>query len=145
MPRAPDGPRTGRRGARSSSTILYLLYLPTSLDTGSATKCTLPGYATGGEQSFKKPDLGLRPETSGLAFQPGLGQVRQKHHERSQKSAVKDSLELLRCKKGAWKKENTVDALKCFNLARILTASQFNLETPDKVGMEKYMEEFQLG
>ena len=52
---------------------------------------------------------------------------------------------LKRCKKGAWKKENTVDALKCFNLERILTASQFNLETPDEVGMEKYMEGFQLG
>ena len=45
---------------------------------------------------------------------------------------------LKRCKKGAWKKENTVDALKCFNLERILTASQFNLETPDEVGMEKH-------
>ena len=52
---------------------------------------------------------------------------------------------LKRCKKGAWKKENTVDALKCFNLERILPASQFNLETPDEVGMEKYMEGFQLG
>eukprot|EP00956_Cyclotella_meneghiniana_P035260 scaffold113042_cov68-Cyclotella_meneghiniana.AAC.1 len=45
---------------------------------------------------------------------------------------------LKRCKKGAWKKENTVDSLKCFNLERILTASQFNLETPDEVGMEKW-------
>ena len=53
---------------------------------------------------------------------------------------------LKRCKKGAWKKENTVDALKCFYLERILTASQFNLETPDKVGMEKsILERFQLG
>eukprot|EP00956_Cyclotella_meneghiniana_P027977 scaffold64174_cov50-Cyclotella_meneghiniana.AAC.1 len=52
---------------------------------------------------------------------------------------------LKRCKKGAWKKENTVDALKCFNLEGILTASQFNLETPEEVGMEKYMEGFQLG
>eukprot|EP00956_Cyclotella_meneghiniana_P036360 scaffold124580_cov36-Cyclotella_meneghiniana.AAC.1 len=30
---------------------------------------------------------------------------------------------LKRCKKGAWKKENTLE--------RILTASQFNLETPE--------------
>eukprot|EP00956_Cyclotella_meneghiniana_P020554 scaffold36427_cov64-Cyclotella_meneghiniana.AAC.2 len=71
-----------------------------------------------------------------------------KDHERLQRSAVKDSLELLVmflslavldwvCKKGAWKKENTVNALKCFNLERILTASQFNLETPEEVGMEK--------
>ena len=124
--------------------------------------------------------------TTKITFSLCLLSFRQKHLERLQKSAVKDSLELLvmfpslavldwvfgimrrslllnivqnmyidpewvaseylkRCKKGAWKKENTVDALKCFNLERILTASQFNLETPDEVGMEKYMEGFQLG
>eukprot|EP00956_Cyclotella_meneghiniana_P009206 scaffold12644_cov43-Cyclotella_meneghiniana.AAC.7 len=175
-------------------------------------------------QSFKKPDLGLRPETSGLAFQPGLGQVRsamiqkqpgpgqpgpknerppgpepriclppisaaivtsqpsqtphncggtmkalwsellstvsqhlhlqQKHHERSQKSAVKDSLELLvmflSLAVQDWVQEGSMEERKpygCIKVSqeRILTASQFNLETPDEVGMEKYMEGFQLG
>ena len=53
---------------------------------------------------------------------------------------------LKKCKKGVWKKK-TVDALKCYNLECILTASQFqfNLQTPDEVGMEKYMEGIQLG
>eukprot|EP00956_Cyclotella_meneghiniana_P036161 scaffold122439_cov73-Cyclotella_meneghiniana.AAC.1 len=49
---------------------------------------------------------------------------------------------LKRCKKGAWKKENTVDALKCFNLERILTASQFNLETLDEVGWRSTWRDF---
>jgi len=45
-----------------------------------------------------------------------------------------------RCKKGAWKKGNTEDSLKCFNLERILTATQYNLDIPDEWRMDQYME-----
>ena len=46
---------------------------------------------------------------------------------------------------GAWKKENTVESLKCFNLERVLTTAQFDLDTPDRVGMDQYMEGVHMG
>ena len=45
----------------------------------------------------------------------------------------------------AWKKENTVESLKCFNLERVLTTAQFDLDTPDRVGMDQYMEGVHMG
>lgn len=47
---------------------------------------------------------------------------------------------LKRCKEGVWQKKKTKEALKCFNLEGILTAAQYNLETPDGVGMGQYIE-----
>ena len=47
---------------------------------------------------------------------------------------------LSRCKAGAWKPENTKESLKCFNLERIINAAQYDLDKPDVVGMEQYME-----
>ena len=52
---------------------------------------------------------------------------------------------LRRCKKGAWKKENTVDTLKCYNLEHIIIAAQFNLGTPDEVAMDQYMNDIDNG
>ena len=52
---------------------------------------------------------------------------------------------LRRCKKGVCEKENTVDALKCYNLEWIITATQFNLDTPDEVGMDQYIEGDDIG
>ena len=52
---------------------------------------------------------------------------------------------LRRCKAGAWKKENTVEALKCYNLERILTASQYNLDTPDELRISQYIGSLDMG
>jgi len=47
---------------------------------------------------------------------------------------------LRRCKKGAWNKADTDAALKCHNLERMINAMQFDLETPEEVGMEEFIE-----
>ena len=52
---------------------------------------------------------------------------------------------LSRCKVGAWKKENTVKSLKCFNLERIINAAQYDLDKPDMGGVEQYMEGIHMG
>jgi hypothetical protein len=52
---------------------------------------------------------------------------------------------LRRCKKGAWKKENTVDSLKSFNLERILEAQEFGLVVPQSVDLEGYVGGLQEG
>ena len=52
---------------------------------------------------------------------------------------------LRRCKAGAWKKENTVEALKCYNLEQILTASQYNLDTPDELRISQYIGSLDMG
>ena len=52
---------------------------------------------------------------------------------------------LRRCKKGAWKKENTVDAMKCFNLERILDAKAFGLKEPKEITTKEYFEEYEEG
>jgi hypothetical protein len=46
---------------------------------------------------------------------------------------------LNRCKRGAWKRENTVEALKCFNLERALEAEDLGQEVPSNVEMEEYV------
>ena len=46
---------------------------------------------------------------------------------------------LRRCKAGAWKKENTVESLKCFNLERILDAEMFGREVPPELSIGEYL------
>ena len=48
---------------------------------------------------------------------------------------------LRRCKFGAWKKENTVDALKCWNLERIIEAKIFGRSVPDELTMGEFINE----
>ena len=47
---------------------------------------------------------------------------------------------LRRCKKGAWSKADTDAALKCHNLEQMINAMKFDLETPEEVGMEEFIE-----
>ena len=47
---------------------------------------------------------------------------------------------LRRCKKGVWKKNNTAESLKCFNLERILEAKELGMEVPAEITIEEYME-----
>ena len=42
---------------------------------------------------------------------------------------------LKRCKKGAWKKENMEEALKCWNLERIIDADLMGNSQPSKLTM----------
>jgi hypothetical protein len=46
---------------------------------------------------------------------------------------------LARCKHGAWKKENTVESLKCYNLERILKVKEMGKEEPSKVDLDVYV------
>jgi hypothetical protein len=46
---------------------------------------------------------------------------------------------LKRCKAGAWKKENTVESLKCFNLERIINAVDGGTELPQDIDIEEYL------
>jgi hypothetical protein len=46
---------------------------------------------------------------------------------------------LARSKRGAWKKDNTVESLKCFNLERMIAAEEMGMAIPDDVEMEKYL------
>jgi hypothetical protein len=44
----------------------------------------------------------------------------------------------LSCKKGAWKKEHTIECLKCFNLERNIDAGIDGVESPDDFSLEQY-------
>jgi hypothetical protein len=46
---------------------------------------------------------------------------------------------LARCKRGAWKKENTLESLKCYNSERILEAKEMGKEEPSKVDLDVYV------
>jgi hypothetical protein len=46
---------------------------------------------------------------------------------------------LRRCKNGSWNKENDVDALKCWNLERILDAELLNEPVPSELTMEDFI------
>ena len=48
---------------------------------------------------------------------------------------------LKRCKAGSWKKENTVEALKCWNLERILEAESFGHAKPNALTMDQLISE----
>ena len=43
---------------------------------------------------------------------------------------------LRRCKEGAWKEENTTEALKCWNLERILDAELLGKQMPPELTIE---------
>ena len=45
---------------------------------------------------------------------------------------------LSRCKRSAWKKENTVDSLKCFNLERMIAAEEDGKDKPAPLEMDEY-------
>jgi hypothetical protein len=45
------------------------------------------------------------------------------------------------CKKGSWKKENTEDALKCWNLERIIDAEQQGKDAPSELLLEDILNE----
>ena len=45
---------------------------------------------------------------------------------------------LRRAKSGAWKKENTEEALKCWNLERILEAETFGQHVPADLTMQEF-------
>mmetsp|Transcript_16499 Transcript_16499/g.26943 ORF Transcript_16499/g.26943 Transcript_16499/m.26943 type:complete len:137 (+) Transcript_16499:151-561(+) len=46
-----------------------------------------------------------------------------------------------RCKKGAWKKENTEEALKCWNLERIIDADLMGEDKPSQLTMNDLVSE----
>ena len=48
---------------------------------------------------------------------------------------------LNRSKRGAWKKENTVESLKCYNLERLLEAKETGTEQPAAVDLDVYVGE----
>lgn len=48
---------------------------------------------------------------------------------------------LRRAKAGAWKKENAEEALKCWNLERVIEADAFGKPAPKELTMEKFMED----
>jgi hypothetical protein len=46
-----------------------------------------------------------------------------------------------RSKKGSWKKENTEEASKCWNLERIIDAEQQGRDIPDELRLEDLLNE----
>ena len=48
---------------------------------------------------------------------------------------------LQRCKKGAWKKENTEEALKCWNLERIIDADLMGDSQPLELTIDELVNE----
>jgi hypothetical protein len=48
---------------------------------------------------------------------------------------------LRRCKAGAWKKENVVEAVTCWNLERILDAEQSGQPMPEELRMDDLVRE----
>ena len=49
---------------------------------------------------------------------------------------------LRRCNAGAWKKENTVEAVTCWNLERILDAEQRRQPMPEELTMDDLVREY---
>ena len=47
---------------------------------------------------------------------------------------------LRRCKAGVWKKENTVEALKCWNLERNIDAETYGQSMPEPLTLEEFVE-----
>jgi hypothetical protein len=46
---------------------------------------------------------------------------------------------LARCKKGAWKKKNTIECLKCFNLERVIAAGDSGMGSPKSISLDEYI------
>ena len=47
---------------------------------------------------------------------------------------------LARTKKGTWKKENTVESLKCWNLERVIEAEMFGKAAPNDITMVEFVD-----
>ena len=47
---------------------------------------------------------------------------------------------LKRCKDGAWKKENTRDAHKCWNLERVIQAEVMGQEVPEDESFDAFVQ-----
>ena len=47
----------------------------------------------------------------------------------------------MRCKTGAWKKESSMDALKCWNYERMLDADMHHQPTPRALTLEQLLKE----
>ena len=47
---------------------------------------------------------------------------------------------LRRCKYGAWKKKNTVEALKCWNLERIIDAEMLGKPPPPELTLDELVQ-----
>lgn len=57
---------------------------------------------------------------------------------------------LQQCKMAAWKKENTINSMKCYNLECTIEAKVFGLKCPDEIEMNEYItrlddEKFKIG
>ena len=46
-----------------------------------------------------------------------------------------------RCKEGAWKKENTREALKCWNLERVIDAELLGKRIPEPLSLDTFLQE----
>jgi hypothetical protein len=46
---------------------------------------------------------------------------------------------LMRCKARLWKKENSVESCKCFNIERIISAEENGLVAPDSLTVDEYV------
>ena len=46
------------------------------------------------------------------------------------------------CKSGAWKPQNTVESMKCYNLERIIEANTFGTKCPKELDMGEYLQGF---
>lgn len=90
--------------------------------------------------------------SSGYVSQPRRSQLGVKNYERiSLLSVLLNSVYidpewvateyLRRCKKGAWKKDNTIESMKCFNLERILEAEELGQVVPEEMTLEDYVGE----
>jgi hypothetical protein len=45
----------------------------------------------------------------------------------------------VRCKKGAWKKENTIECLKCFNLEHVIAGGDSGMGSPKSISLDEYI------
>ncbi len=50
-----------------------------------------------------------------------------------------------RCKKGSWKKEATEEALKCWNLERLIDAEQQGKDAPSELKLEDLLNDKPIG
>jgi hypothetical protein len=46
---------------------------------------------------------------------------------------------LARCNKGAWKKENTIECLKCFILERVIAVGDSGMGWPKSISLDEYI------
>jgi hypothetical protein len=46
---------------------------------------------------------------------------------------------LARSKKGAWKKENKIECLECFNLERVIAVGDSGMGSPKSISLDEYI------